>query len=210
MKKAVAQFVERFRWLPLFVFPGGAIVVFLLIYRSEYQSGAVGLAVVLASFFLVYLLGRPSQVSSIGSVGPAVVGPWATKLYVDAHSPHLSQSLDGDGAVLIQLAFFFASLIGFIVQVLLMIGQKDEAGWKKQLFAVLVFVVLLLLGFLPELTPQGTPAGPPITAGIHAPPWYGLTWCRMLLGLASLLLATIPSPRVVARPAALAVPGAEA
>lgn len=193
MRDALIQFVERLRWSPLIFFSISTLIAFALFYLGWPRlAGLIGLFVGL--LFLLFLVARPGQGVAVGSIGPAVAGPLLTQWYVQANSPHLAATLhDSNGAALIQLTTFFASLMGTIAQVIVMLGRDSEAGGKRQLLTGLAFLVLMMMVMFSELTPRDAIAGPVMFLGVTGPPLHGLTWCRLALGMWSICAATYPS-----------------
>lgn len=187
-------------FVPLFVFLGGGIATLLALYLTPPPGPqiAAAVAMILSVLFVVFIMQyRSGDRASLGATGPAIVGPILAHIYVQTRAPSLKPLLAGGGDQLIQIAFFFASLIGAVVYMFVMFGEESAPHRTKKLggyFGVLCLILFALS--MVNLTDNIKPAGPPIAFGIEAPPVTILTLCRIGLVVLSLFVALWPKSTV--------------
>lgn len=193
------ELVRRYPFGPVLVFGLGGTLAFACIYTFTTPPGpliAALVGVVLLCLFVAFLaFCRTGHRGAIGTAAPAIIGPALASLYVTHRAPHLLPVLHGGGDLLIQLAFFFATLFGAAAYMFVMFGEKEvhHKTRKMQVVFVLFVVVILVLVFC-DITSQAFRPGPPIAFGISAPDLSWLTVARVGLALLSIVLASWPSP----------------
>lgn len=194
--------IER-SFVPLYFFTGGATLAIIVVYCTPppWPLVATTIGAVLLVLFGVFLFRyRSGDRVAIGSAGPALLGPILAQFYVKFRAPHLESVLHNGGDLLIQLAFFFASLFGAAAYMFVLFAEDEEQHRAKKTsicFGILL-VVLLYMSFF-NLTDTSSPAGPLIAFGIVAPPLTHLTCARIGVALISIVVAAWPKPRAVRR-----------
>jgi hypothetical protein len=197
MKRRVNVFIDRFTFGPLILFAGGGLAVFASMYVFPAPPGPLIAAIIgsiLLSLFVVFLsLYRSGDRGAIGAAAPATIGPFLAHLYVKYRAPHLLTVLNSGGDLLIQLAFFFASLFGAAVYMFVMFGEDNvhHRTEKIRTCFVLFFIVFTVITIF-DITDQAGIAGPPITSWIDAPRLTCLTVSRTVLALLSVVVASWP------------------
>ena len=144
--------------------------------RSQHASVITGACVLLV--YIAFLLWkRRSELAAVVAVIPNVFGPLLTTLYVEHQVwvdpsapsvPNLKDVLHSNGDLLIQMAFYFASLLGmalYLTQRIFAkkIEAKDIVSWLVFLAIVLSMITLnrdfffkvwvVGTGFFPSVTP---------------------------------------------------------
>ena len=197
MKKQFNDFANRCPFGPLWVFCGGGTAIFFSVYfipqPCAWIPAVVGLLLlVLFVCFLIFC--RSEDRVAIGTAGPATIGPLLAHLYVKYRAPALEPVLKGDGDMLIQLAFFFASLFGAAVYIFVVFGEKPSrySPHKNRTCFIIFGLVLLGISLIDLTNSSALIQGPPLAFGIEAPPLTSLTLCRLGLALLSVILATWP------------------
>jgi len=192
LRDAFRRLVGIRKLLPFLFFIVGALVLVIGIYFTSWPRLFAFVSLILAGVFVLFLAWcRPGQKVAMSSIGPALFGPALTSMYLSVRpSPLndlLAESLVDSTDALIQLTFFFAALIGFIVQLSVTIAEKDDEApthLKRFLFFAFVSIVGFLV-FSPDITAVSSAPGPLLAWGISAPPLSHLTICRVILGLCS-------------------------
>lgn len=152
-----------------------------------------------AAFGLYLLLLRRQESGSLGSSIPTLFGPLLAYAFVKFRSPTLWDLLENKhGDVLIQLAFFWAGVLGLIVYHMTTIrtlsssGVSERHSMRANVSFLFIVGLLLITAFAPDFAPIGGAGGPTIL-GLEAPPLTPLTVARFVLTLWSVILATWPS-----------------
>jgi hypothetical protein len=172
-----AQMRGIVRWVPCIVFSLLPLVIVVLAYSFRTtEKAAAALGCVLATAFVGFLLlERRDQLPVIAAVIPNVLGPYLSEKYVEHHiwpavpTTDLLSSLHSGGDTLIQIAFFFASVVALAVYLL---GRISKASRKDRIpdvlsyltFAAIIFCMAVMSndfffksyfpgsGFLPDVT----------------------------------------------------------
>jgi hypothetical protein len=158
------QTLQRIRAssVPLTVFLGGAAVVLAAIYwlpRPAPQIASV-VGFLLAVGFVVYLrYVRKGDTASLGATFPTFLGPILAVKYVEHRgSQQLKDALAAGGEQLIQIAFFFAGLIGAIVYVFVLIndGHAQERKRLAMFYLAGLFALLIVMSLFDLTSPIST------------------------------------------------------
>lgn len=177
------------------------IVVFYAAPFGPWPLVAAGVGAAQFFLFLIYLaFFRRDQRGSLGSSVPTILGPLLAQGYVRSVGKELTPALTNGGDTLIQLAFFFAGLIGLIIYVLAIIQNIENQGERlRQVkilllsgFIFLIVIATVMIAFGSNFAPLHPSEGPPLIWGIEGPSFTGLTVCRALLALWTMFIATTP------------------
>jgi hypothetical protein len=187
-------------FIPLFFFAVGGTSLFASMYLTPDPGpliAAIAGVLLLCGFVVFLRLRRPRDRAAIGSVAPTIIGPLLAHLYVKFRADELQNVLAAGGDLLIQLAFFFASLFGATAYMFVMVGEDSTTShYKIKMWVYLGLLFLLLFGMnLFELTDRAGREGPVLAFGIEAPRLTNLTLSRVILALMSVIVATWPPPR---------------
>ncbi len=153
------------------------------------------LALLLLAYAAYLYAFRSAHLAALGSIVPTVLGPVLAYQYLQAWQSPLWVIVEGGGDVLVQLAFFFASLVGLVIYLLMKSKEEDAAdmliarlGWA---IVVIILLVLAMNGRAVTTADQG--AGPEFLPGAQAPrpSWFLL--CRALLVWYPIVRSTFPS-----------------
>lgn len=164
-------------WIPLIafaIFPT-LIVVLIYIWPTLQRLGLIFGLCILVSFLIFVWRKRKDQLAAIATVVPNVIGPYFSQIYVSHQTwtpgtsspvPDLSKVLHDGGDVLVQIAFFFASLVAMAVYLLSRMTKGHQKDRVSTIFFLFIVFAMILTnkdfffstyfrsrGFLPDVTP---------------------------------------------------------
>lgn len=205
-QQRVREFIERHEWSPAAFFAGGPLIVFGVFYA--FPQVVVARTCAVAGFLLflglvLYLFFfKREQTVSLGSSVPTIFGPLLATFFARQRSPELWAVVENGGASLIQLAFYFAGLLGLGIYHFTMLRTGPDHDTRVTAKRAASFIVFASLAAAPAwfgvFAPIKPPAGPSVF-GIETPGLTPLTVCRLILALWSVLLATWPPENAAAR-----------
>lgn len=201
-KSSFGHLLAKFPYAPLFLFVILPVVLGVSFY-SGYPAWATPVIATAGLFlcilFVVYILMfRRNDIPAIGSTVPNLLGPSITYFYIATSGSPLAEVVHKGGAVLVQLVFFFAAFVGFVLYIIAKIGTlRRQPGRHLAIRLQLGVFILVVTGLFPAFTgvnfaPPYPPVGPEIMSGYSAPALFPLTICRYVLALYSVILAVLP------------------